>query len=99
MPTPRNEFKHHVLMLYRRGQLATIAEGAVMATVRRQTVARWLREAGIDIALTRGRFLIMLRKRAQRIAEGKPPLRRRTKAEWRQIGEKAVADFNRAAGS
>lgn len=91
-PLPNPE-RDHVLMLYRRGTLATLAEGAWLAGVTRPLVLRWLRAARIDWKAARQRYIAELRRRAAAIASGKP-VKRRTKAEMRSKAVQAMADFN-----
>lgn len=96
MAPPRHPLRNWIESMYRHGDLTSPAEGAVIATVPRQTVARWLREAGIDIRLTRLRYLARAQRKAQRYADGLPPLRKATKAQMRQATEEAVRRFNAA---
>ena len=94
MPTPENPLRRQVLELFRRGQLATAQEGAWLAVTTRQAVTRWLREERIDARAARLRYIATLRSKAARVAEGKPT-RRRTKADLRREGERAVREFNK----
>jgi hypothetical protein len=68
----------------------------MVATVPRQTVARWIREAGIDIRATRLQYLARAQRRAQRYVDGKPPRGKPSKRYLRRIAAKALRDFNRA---
>jgi hypothetical protein len=79
-----------------RGELTSPAEGAIIATVPRQTVARWIREAGIDIRATRLQYLARSQRKAQRYVDGKPPRGKPSKALLRRIAAKALRDWNRA---
>lgn len=82
--------------MFRKGELTSPSEGALIATVPRQTVARWVREAGIDVRATRLRFLARNQRRAQRYVDGKPPARRPSKAEMRRDLEESMRRFNAA---
>jgi hypothetical protein len=82
--------------MYRAGTLTSAAEGAMIATVPRQTVARWIREAGIDIAAARRQYLARVQKRAQRYVDGKPPRGKPSKRYLRRMADRALREFNRA---
>jgi hypothetical protein len=96
MARQRHPLRDWVIGMYRAGTLTTPAEGAVIATVPRQTVARWIREAGIDIRFTRQQYLARAQKRAQRYVDGKPPRGKPSKRYLRRMADKALKDFNRA---
>jgi hypothetical protein len=80
-------------MLYRRGVLRTIREGMMVATVPRQTIARWLREAGIDIATARDAFIAKEHDRAERIRQDKPRGRRPNKQQQRAIASRKTSEW------
>lgn len=82
--------------MYRGGALVSTTEGAVIASVPRQTVARWIREAGLDIGEMRKQFLARSQRRAQRYLDGKPPRGKPSKRFLRRMADKALRDFNRA---
>lgn len=82
--------------MFQRGDLTSSSEGAFIATVPRQTVARWIREAGIDIQATRQQYLARNQRKAQRYEDGKPPRGKPSKKYLRRMAEKALKDFNRA---
>lgn len=73
-----------------------MAEGAFVATVPRQTVGRWVREAGIDVQAARERYLARSQLKAARHEAGLQPARKPTKAEMRRDLAKAVGRFNAA---
>lgn len=98
MPAHRHPLRSHIVTLFRRGDLASVAEAVLVCDASRQAVSKWVKLAGIDIGRSRLRYIARQRDRAQRIAEGKPPRRGPSKAELRKLGDKAVAEFNRAAG-
>lgn len=83
----------YVLALYRRGMLATLDEGALIAGVTRGAVLAWLRAKGINWRRERQRYLAKERTRAVLAAEGKPR-RRRTKAELRTIADNAKVKWD-----
>jgi len=82
--------------MFQRGDLTSPAEGATVASVPRQTVARWIREAGIDVKATRLQHLARCQIKAERYAAGLPAVRRPTKAEMRRDLAKAMRRFNAA---
>jgi hypothetical protein len=93
MPLPPNPLRDQVLTLARRGEIATATEAAWIAAVSRQVAHRWIAAAGIDLEACRARRIALLRRQAERIAEGKP-VRHRTKAQQRAAAEKALRDWN-----
>ena len=82
--------------MYRSGALVAPSEGALIASVPRQTVSRWIREAGIDVEQTRKQYLARNQLRAQRYLEGKPPRGKPSKRFLRRIAARALKEFNRA---
>lgn len=82
--------------MYRRGDLISPAEGAIIASVPRQTAARWIREAGIDVKAARLRYLARCHLKAERHAAGLPPRRRPSKSQMRKDADKALRDWNAA---
>lgn len=82
--------------MYRRGELASPAEGATVASVPRQTAARWIREAGIDVKAARLRYLARGQLKAERYAAGLPPRRKPSKAQMRRDLEMSLRRFNAA---
>lgn len=83
------------MTLYRRGELASVREGMVVAGVPRQTIHRWLREAGLDLKRCRLRWLARQHERAERQADQRPRLRP-SRHRMRQRAERAVREFNEA---
>lgn len=96
MAPQRHPLRDWVIGMFRSGALISPTEGAIVATVPRQTVGRWIREAGIDIKATRQRYLARNQLRAQRYADGKAPRGKPSKRYLRRIAAKALRDFNRA---
>lgn len=82
--------------MYQRGDLISTTEGALIASVPRQTVARWLREARIDTKAMRLQYLARWQRKAQRYADGLPPATAPTKAQMRKTLEDAMRRFNAA---
>lgn len=94
MAPARHPLRQWVVSMAQRGELTSPAEGAVIATVPRQTVARWIREAGIDIHSTRLQYLARNQMKAQRYIDGKPPRNKPSKAYLRKVAAKALRDWN-----
>lgn len=88
-----------MLALYRRGDLCTLEEGALIAAVSRRRVMAWLNAAGIDHRRTRALFVAKHRSRAVDQSEGKPPKRRLTKPQMRAIADRAKAEWDRRQAS
>lgn len=84
MPAHRHPLRYHVMTLFRRGEMVSIAEAVLISGVSRQTIGRWLRVQNIDIKTARLHYIARQRSRAQLIAEGKPQRRRPTKIEMRK---------------
>ncbi len=82
--------------MFRRGDLVSAAEGALIASVPRQTISRWIREAEIDVTASRLQHLARCQAKAQRYAAGLPPLLKPTKAQMRRTLEDAMRRFNAA---
>lgn len=87
--------RNHVLQLARRGEIASLDEAATIASASRDTVRRWLVLAGVDWKRTRLHRIAALRTRALGIAEGKPARARLTKAQQREIADRAVKAWTR----
>jgi hypothetical protein len=96
MAPARHLMRDWIESMYRRGDLTSATEGAFIASVPRQTVARWIREAKIDITTTREQYLARNQRRAQRYIAGKPPRNKPSKRYLRRIAAKALRDWNRA---
>lgn len=87
--------RDHVLMLARRGEIASLDEAALIADVTRQTVRRWLALAGVDWRKQRAARIVKHRERTFAIMAGKPKRKRLTKAQMRAIADRAVKVWTR----
>lgn len=87
----------HVLGLYRRGELATLQEGALVAGVSRQRVLMLLRAAGVDWQRARMVYVARQRTRAVMVAEGKA-VKRQTRRELRLQAEHAKTIWDKQNG-
>lgn len=95
MPSHRHPARSLLMSLYRRGELTSIAEGVIVASVPRQTVGRWLREDGIDVGACRLKNLARMHMRAERHIEGKPARRPMTKRQLRAAAARAQREWSR----
>lgn len=96
MAPRRHPLRSWIVGMARRGELVSPAEGAIVASVPRQTVARWIREARIDLKAIRLCYLARHQLKAQRHAEGLPMMRKPSKGEMRRDLAKAMRRFNAA---
>jgi len=96
MPAPRHPLRKHIVTLFKRGELVSVHEAALICDASRQAITKWLRAAGIDIEACRLEHLARLRGTAQRHIEamGDRP-RQSAKARWRET-RRAVRRFNGA---
>ena len=88
-----NPLRTYVVALYARGELATLAEGGLIAGVSRVRVMAWLRAAGINWTLTRQRFIAKHRRRAVAQFEGRI-IRRPSKRQMRRDADRAKAKWD-----
>lgn len=86
--------RDYVLGLFRRGALASLEEGALVAGVSRVTVRTWLLAARIDWRAQRSRFIARHRRRAVMVSEGRI-VRRPTKGELHRQADQAKAQWDR----
>jgi hypothetical protein len=88
---PANSLRDYVIVLYRRGQLATLHEGALIAGVSRSRVHAWLRVEGINWVRQRQSFVAM------HMAHASLPLERRKGSHLKKKAraESAKAEWNR----
>lgn len=68
LPSPLRDY---VLSLYLRGALATLEEGATIASVTRSRVRAWLHAAGLDWMRARLHFVARHRTQAVALCEGR----------------------------
>jgi hypothetical protein len=89
---PINPLRDYVVGLYRRGDLATLDEGATIAATSRSRVHAWLQAEGIAWQRARQHFIARHCRKATDQAEGKQR-RRPTKAELREQGARLIAQW------
>jgi hypothetical protein len=95
MAAPRHPLRDRILHRIRRGDLASVREIMLVASVPRQTANRWLRESGIDLANARLRHVARMREQEERHLAGLPPRRRPSKKYLRKIADQAKRDWDK----
>lgn len=98
MPAHRHPLRDRVLNRIRRGELASVREIMLVASIPRQTANRWLREAGIKLEAARLHLVAKMREQEERYLQGLPALRKPTKRQARKSLERAIKRFNAANG-
>jgi hypothetical protein len=78
-----------VVSLCRRGMLASLAEGALIAGVNRRRVMAWLDAAGLECRRSRLAYVAKMRTRAVDQCEGKPTRKAMTQAQRRAMADRA----------
>jgi hypothetical protein len=96
MAAPRHPLRSHIVTLFRRGDLVSVAEAVLICDASRQAISKWVKAAGIDLEASRMAYVARQRSRAQLIAEGKPPRRRPSKDEMRETIAQAIARTRRS---
>lgn len=91
LPSPLRDY---VLSLYLRGALATLEEGASIASVTRSRVRAWLHTAGIDWMRARLHFVARHRTRGVAICEGRK-VRRPSKRQQRMEAARAKRQWDK----
>lgn len=85
----------YVVALYQRGELASLQEGATVAGVKKQSVARWLAEEQINWQISRAQFLARKHEGGYRWLDGKPPIRKPSKRFLRLRAKRAKQEWDR----
>lgn len=80
----------------RRGELASVVEIMLVASIPRQTANRWLREAGVALSELRLRAVAKMREQEELYLAGLPPHRKPTKKQMRREIERGIKRFNAA---
>lgn len=95
-PLPR-AMRRYVVDLFRRGELATLDEGAQIGGVTRACVHAWLKADCIDWRRARLHRLARHRRSAVAATDGRK-LRRPSKDQMRREGERAKAEWDKRHG-
>lgn len=96
MAAPRHPLRSHIITLFRRGDLVSVAEAVLICGASRQAVSKWIKREGINIEARRLARIARLATTAQRYVDGLPPRRKPSKAEMRRTTDDAVRRFNAA---
>ena len=88
--------KQYIAAMARRGELASLEEGALIATMTKATIRRWLVDAGIDWMVTRRQWLARRYARCEDWAANRPPPRHPTKEQMRRQLAQAIRRTNAA---
>jgi hypothetical protein len=95
MAANRHPLRERILSRINRGELASVREIMLVASIPRQTANRWLREAGIELDVARQRMLAKMHEQEERYLAGLPPKRKPSKRFLRKIATKAKADWDK----
>ena len=96
MAARRHPLRDRILTRIRRGDLASVREIMLVASIPRQTANRWLREEKIDLAAMRMRHVAKLHRIEEEYLaarSGRPKASQQER--WREM-QKAVRRFNEA---
>lgn len=96
MPGHRHALRDRILARIRRGELATVREIMLVASVPRQTVNRWLREDKIDLAAMRLRHISKLHQVEEEYLETRSGQPRLTSQQRWIATRRAMRRFNEA---
>lgn len=98
MPGHRHPLRDRILLRIKRGELASVPEIMLVASIPRQTANRWLREARIKLGAARLHLVAKMREQEERYLAGLSPLHKPTKRQMRQEIERGIKRFNAANG-
>lgn len=98
MAAPRHPLRDRLLTRIRLGELASVREIMLVASIPRQTANRWLREAGIDLKVVRLRRIAEMHEQEELYLAARSGMKRPTAAQRRRDTLKAVRRFNAANG-
>lgn len=96
MPARRHPLRDRIITRIRRGELATVREIMLVASLPRQTVNRWLREEGIDLEAMRLRHVAKLHTIEEQYLASRSGQRRPTRRQQWLETQRAVRRFNEA---
>jgi hypothetical protein len=96
MPKPRHGLRKRMMVRARRGEFASSAEIAMVASIAWQTANRWLREDRIDLDAARLEHLARLLQKENEGAVARSGGAHQTDEQRRVSIRKAVRQFNEA---
>lgn len=98
MPGHRHPLRDRILLRIKRGELASVREMMLVASIPRQTANRWLREGKIKLDAARMHLVAKMREQEERYLAGLSPLHKPTKKQMRREIERGIKRFNAANG-
>jgi hypothetical protein len=98
MAARRHQLRDRILNRVRLGDFATVREIMLVASIPRQTANRWLREAGIDLAVARLRRIARMHGQEELYLAARSGMRKPTAAQQRRDNMRSVRRFNAANG-
>lgn len=96
MAPARHPLRDRILIRIRRGEIASVREMMLVASIPRQTANRWLREAGIKLEDARMHMVAKMHEQEERYLAGRNGMKRPTAAQRRRDLLKSVRRFNEA---
>lgn len=96
MAARRHPLRDRILARIHRGEIASVREIMLVASIPRQTANRWLREAGIDLAEMRMRLVAKMHGQEEVYLASRSGVKRPTAAQQRRDLLKSVRRFNEA---
>lgn len=93
MAAHRHPLRSHILILFQRGDLVSVAEAVLICDASRQAISKWIKTAGINVEARRMAYIGRQRSRAQLIHEGRGPRKPSPMAQHR-ADRRAVARLN-----
>ncbi|MCK1585472.1 hypothetical protein IVB03_39450 [Bradyrhizobium sp. 168] len=94
MAAPRHPLRDRVLARVKRGEIASVVEIMLVASVPRQTANRWLRQSRLDLADLRLRAVARMHEQEERYLAGLPPRRKPSKRFLRKVADDAKAEWD-----
>jgi len=95
MAALRHPLRDRILNRIRRGEIASVREIVLVASIPRQTANRWLREAGIKLDDARLRAVNKMHEQEERYLAGLPPRRKPSKRFLRKVADRAKAQWDK----
>jgi len=96
MSRRRHPLRDRILTRIARGELASVREIMLVASIPRQTANRWLREGEIDLAMSRLRLVAKMHEQEELYLASRSGMKRPTAAQQRRDLAKSVRRFNAA---
>lgn len=94
MAARRHPLRDRILTRIKRGEIASVHEIMLVASIPRQTANRWLREEQIDLARMRLRHVTRMHEQEERHLAGLPPRRKPSKRFLKKVADNAKAEWD-----